>query len=179
MADQAYGEFDDQEPSPIFALSQQGNTVVFRTFSKAYAMAGLRVGWCTAAPEVIGQMRKLLNPNNISGVAQAMAAAAMRDQTHMQAIVAHTAQIRDDFTARLGQAGFDLPPSHTNFVLIPFADADAATRADQALRHAGYVLRGMGGYGLSQCLRATVGTADQMAAVAEVLSKMGRTADAG
>lgn len=168
--DQAYGEFDDQPPEAIFALAEAGNTVVLRTFSKAYALAGARVGWAVASEGIGGQMRKLLNPNNVAAASQAMAAAAMRDQAHMQGIVRKTAAIRGDFSRALSEAGFAIPESHANFVLIPFTGTATADAADTALRGGGYLLRGMGGYGLAHCLRATVGAAEAMRDVARILA---------
>ena len=172
--DQAYGEFDPQDPAPVFRLADRGDTVVLRTFSKAYAIASARVGW-GVFPEVAGgAMRKLLNPNNVSGVSQAMAAAAMRDQVHMAGIVKKTATIRDHFSADLRVAGFAIPETHTNFVLIPFASPEAARAADAALRAKDILLRGMGGYGLPHALRATIGAAEIMTRVARILTPFGK-----
>ena len=172
--DQAYGEFDDQPPGPVFALADQGNTVVLRTFSKAYALAGARVGWGLFPEAIATQTRKLLNPNNVAAASQVMAAAAMRDQGHMQGIVAATAAIRGEFSRALTEAGFAIPESHANFVLIPFADAATADAADKALRAGGLLVRAMGGYGLPQCLRATVGAAEAMRDVARILAPFGK-----
>jgi histidinol-phosphate aminotransferase len=172
VVDQAYGEFDDQDPTPIFDLVARGDTVVLRTFSKAYGLASARVGWGYFPPRISAESRKLLNPNNISSFSQAMANAAMRDQAHMAQVVDQTAQIRDRFSSRLRQAGLHVPTSHTNFVLIRFPDAHAAKQADAALRKAGYILRAMGGYGLPECLRGTVGAADVMDAVAGILENL-------
>ncbi|MDJ1006278.1 MAG: histidinol-phosphate transaminase [Paracoccaceae bacterium] len=162
VVDQAYGEFDEQDHAPIFALVGRGDTIVTRTFSKAYALAGLRVGWGAFPPAIGAEVRKLLNPNNISGASQAMATAAMADQTHMARIVGETAALRDTTAERLRAAGYDLPVSHANFLLIRFADAATAARADAALRAAGLILRGMGGYGLTDALRATIGPPEAM-----------------
>lgn len=158
VVDQAYGEFGDgdQDPRQIFALADRGNTVILRTFSKAYALAGLRAGWGVFPPAIGAQLRKLLNPNNISVVTQAMAAAAIRDQSHLQKIVADTATIRDRFAANCRELGLFVPVSKTNFILIRFASAAAAQHADSHLRTAGFQMRGMGGYGLDDCLRATI-----------------------
>ncbi len=169
VVDQAYAEFDPQDPRPVFSLTSRGDTVITRTFSKAYALAGARVGWGVFPADVAVETRKLLSPNNVSGVSQAMAEAAIRDQGHMAASVASVAAIRDGFTASLRASGYPCPESHTNFVLIPFPDAESARAADGRLRKAGYLLRGMGGYGLTHCLRATVAEAEVMSRVAEVL----------
>ncbi|SPH23336.1 Putative phenylalanine aminotransferase [Defluviimonas aquaemixtae] len=170
IVDQAYAEFDDQDHAAAFALAQRGATVVLRTFSKAYALAGARVGWGLFPGAVAREVRKLLNPNNVSGVSQAMAEAAMRDQEHMLAIVTRTVAIRREFTERLRRAGYVPPESHTNFVLIPFASVEAAKAADKRLRDAGLLMRGMAGYGLAHCLRATVAAPEHMARAADVLA---------
>ena len=167
--DQAYGEFDDQPAGPVFDLVAGGNTVVFRTLSKAYGLAAARCGWCAAPPAIGTEMRKLLNPNNVTGVSQAMCAAALRDQPHMLAIAAQTAKLRADLSAQLSAAGFAVPQSHTNFVLVGFGTAAAAQSADAALRRAGLMVRGMGGYGLPAHLRITIGTAPVMQQVARTL----------
>jgi histidinol-phosphate aminotransferase/N-methylhydantoinase B len=169
VVDQAYGEFDAQDPAPILALVERGDTCVLRSLSKAYCLAGARVGW-GLFPHAIGrEVRKLLNPNNVSGVSQAMATAAIRDQAHMRHVVARTREVRDAFAARLRDAGYAVPASHTNFVLIPFVDAADARAADAHLRAAGILMRGMAGYGLGHCLRATVADAGAMDRAAAIL----------
>ncbi|MEM6578143.1 MAG: histidinol-phosphate transaminase [Pseudomonadota bacterium] len=170
VIDQAYAEFDDQDMRPVFDLVQSSNTVVLRTFSKAYGLAGARVGWGLFPQAIAAEVRKVLNPNNVPGVSQAMAAAAMRDQSHMASIVIRTAQLRDSLQDRLADFGFRCPESHTNFVLMPFADAEAAARADQRLRTARLLVRGMAGYALPHCLRATIGPPEAMTRLADVLS---------
>ena len=172
VIDQASAEFDHQDPSPVFEMVKDGKTVVTRTLSKAYGLAGARVGWGAFPPAIGDEVRKLLNPNNISGVTQAMAEAAVADQPYMALCVQETARRRNAFSERPGKAGYSIPPSATNFVLIPFADEPAAQRADVALRDAEFALRAMGGYGLPHTLRATVGSAEDMHAVAKILEEL-------
>lgn len=172
LVDQAYAEFDDQDHAGVFRLVDRGDTVVTRTLSKAYGLAGARAGWGAFPVPIGAEVRKLLNPNNIAYVSQAMAQAAMKDQGYMRQTVALTGTVRDQFTARVRSAGYAAPSSATNFVLIPFKDVGAAMCANTALLNAGYILRGMGGYGLPQCLRATVGTQSVMMAVADVLEEI-------
>ncbi|WP_050603793.1 histidinol-phosphate transaminase [Ruegeria sp. 6PALISEP08] len=164
VVDQAYAEFADptNDPAEIFALADQGDTVITRTFSKAYGLAGARAGWGYFPDRLAGEIRKLLNPNNISIAAQAAAAAAMRDQVHMRDVVVQTAAIRDRFAQNCRDLGLTVPESHTNFVLIRFASAAQAQAADVALRAEHLLMRGMGGYGLSDCLRATICPPDVM-----------------
>jgi histidinol-phosphate/aromatic aminotransferase/cobyric acid decarboxylase-like protein len=180
VVDQAYGEFDDQDHGAVFALANRGDTVILRTFSKAYALAGARVGWGVFPPAIAQEVRKLMNPNNVSGVAQSMAAAAMRDQAYMSQIVRRTARIRAQFAASLASGGYAIPRSHANFVLIPFRDADTAHCAGQRLRGAGLMMRGMGPYDLGHCLRATIAAEDVMRRAAHILVDLAQEAsDAG
>ncbi len=173
VVDQAYGEFDAQDPAPIFALPHRSGTCVLRTFSKAYGLAGARVGWGLFPAVVAIELRKLLNPNNVPAVSQAMTAAAMRDDAYMRAVVARTAAIRDRFAGRLRDAGFAPPKSRSNFVLIPFAGSEAADSADRRLRAEGLSLRRMTGYGLSHCLRATIASAETMDRAADIIAAHG------
>lgn len=171
VVDQAYAEFADQthDPAEIFALADRGDTVITRTFSKAYGLAAARAGWGYFPAAIAGEMRKLLNPNNISSASQAAAAAAMRDQAHMRDVVAQTAAIRDQFAQDCRALGLRVPESHTNFVLIRFASTEQAQQVDAALRAENLLMRGMGGYGLSDCLRATICAPDVMAKARDVL----------
>lgn len=80
MIDQAYGEFDDQDPQAVFALAGRGDTVVLRSLSKAYGLAGARVGWGLFAPQIAAEVRKMQNSNQVSTISLAMAVAAVEDQ---------------------------------------------------------------------------------------------------
>ena len=173
VVDQAYAEFCDHlhNPADIFALPSKGNTVVLRTFSKAYALAGARVGWGVFPPAIAENVRKLLNPNNIPDVSQAMAAAAFADQAYMRNLVVRTAEIRDAFIADCRAMGLTVQDGHTNFALLQLADKDTATRIDAALRSENLLLRGMSGYGLGHCLRATICDRPIMDRVVDVLKK--------
>lgn len=156
VVDQAYGEFADAQRGAIFALADRGDTVILRTFSKSYGLAGARVGWGVFPPDIAAQVRKLLTGSNVSGISLAMAQAAMADQGYMRDVVDRTAARRDALAARLRALGLEVPTSATNFVLAVFGDADTASAANVALRDAGLWLRPMGGYGLPNALRMTV-----------------------
>ena len=171
VIDQAYGEFADphDDPRGLFDLVDQGNTVVTRSFSKAYALAGARVGWACAPEKVAGEIRKILNPNNVSIVSQEMARAAMLDQAYLAQLVADTAALRDGFADQCRALGLEVPESRTNFVLMRFASTEDARRAEEALRENGLMMRGMGGYALHDCLRATICEKPVMDRAAEIL----------
>jgi len=169
VVDEAYAEF--APPAPAFDLAARGNTVVLRSFSKAYGLAGLRAGWGFFPDAVRSEVQKTMPPNGLSAPTEAAAAAAMRDQGWMRATVATTAARRDRFRDRLREIGLDVPDSHANFVLIGFGTATAATRVDAALRTGGIALRGMAGYGLPDRLRATIGSEEAMDRAADIIER--------
>ena len=169
VIDEAYGEFSDHLDTPLFDLVDRGDTVILRSFSKAYGLAGMRVGWGVFPPVVAVEMRKVMNPNNVTVASQAAALAALTDQQFMRDTCKITAEVRHRFSKRLLEAGFDVPESHTNFVLLRLRDADQARRADEVLRREGVFLRPQGGVGLAHCLRATMGPADSMDIAAGLL----------
>ena len=159
VIDEAYGEFADGLDAPSFDMVPAGNTVVLRTLSKAYGMAGFRVGWGLFPELVAAEICKVLNPNNISAMAQAAAVAALADQAYMRDTCRMTARLRDDASARLTAAGLRVLPSFTNFLLIDMGSAARARAADAALRRDGILLRQQAGAGLPHALRMTIGPA--------------------
>ena len=162
VVDEAYGEFSEPSQEKTFDLVTTGNVVVLRTFSKAYALAGMHIGWGLFPPKIAREVRKILNPNNVSIAGQAMAVAAINDQPYMLQTCADTISRRDNFANALRGIGLDIPESHTNFVLVQFRNAAMAQTADQALRRDGIIMRGMAAYGLPHCLRATIGQEKDM-----------------
>lgn len=168
IIDEAYGEFIPKS-EPLFDLADQSNTIILRTFSKAYGLAGMRVGWGYLPPNIAAQTRKLMNPNNVSAASQAAATAAMLDQGYMRDTCAQTAVLRERLTQSCRSIGLNVPDSETNFILIQFRSSENAQSADQHLRSRGILMRGMGGYGLSDCLRATIGPAHDMDMTIECL----------
>ena len=102
VVDEAYAEFVDEDfHDPVFDLVERGNTVVTRTFSKVYGLAGLRVGWAYVPLEVATQLRKVLNPCSVSVLSQAAARAAMLDQAGMIEARQKIAVQRDYLTSAL------------------------------------------------------------------------------
>lgn len=171
VIDEAYGEFADQLNEPVFDLVDRGDTVVLRTFSKAYGLAGMRVGWGLFPADIARELRKVMNPNNISVAGQAAATAALADQDYMAETCRQTAVLRDGLQRRLQLAGYDVSGSFTNFVLIRMGSPDTARRADEALRAEGVFLRPQGGAGLADCLRVTIGAAENIDLAARLLER--------
>jgi histidinol-phosphate aminotransferase len=158
VVDEAYQEYVTAPglTSALPMLPRHPNLIVTRTFSKAYALAGLRVGYAVSSPEVAAVLERLRESFNVNGLALAAAEAALGDQAHVARAKEWNRAARDALATRLRQQGRRVLPSQTNFVLIDF-DRDAAP-IERALFERGVIARPMGGYGLGRCLRVSVGT---------------------
>ncbi len=166
VVDEAYAEFVDAPDwaSALALQAQYPNLVVTRTFSKAYALAGLRVGYAIAHPGLIAVLERARESFNVNSPGLAAAEAALGDDEHLQWVIARNAEQREALAAALRSQGLQVFPSQTNFLLTQFAqpgDEVRVARIEAALCEVGVVLRPMVGYGLGHCLRITVGTADE------------------
>lgn len=170
--DSAYAEYmaDTEYESGAEMASEFDNVVTTRTFSKAYALAGLRVGWAYGSPGVVDALNRVRGPFNVSVTAQRAAVAALQDRAHLARAVAHTARWRDWLTDQFRALGLRVDDSAGNFVLIQFADESAARAADSFLLKHGIALRPTGAYGLPHALRLTIGTEDANQAVVSALA---------
>ncbi len=146
------------------------NTVMLRTFSKIYGMGGLRVGWAYASAPVIDVMNRVRGVFNINSVAQAGAVAALEESGWLEKNRVHNSQWRAWLMAALEKSGIRCHPSHCNFFLADFETPDGARAADAFLRSRGLIVRAMGGYGLPQMLRITIGTGEECEMLAEALA---------
>ncbi|MEM6941328.1 MAG: histidinol-phosphate transaminase [Pseudomonadota bacterium] len=170
VIDEAYGEFADHIDAPLFDLVARGDTVVLRSFSKAYGLAGFRVGWGVFPPKIAQDLRKVILPNNVTAASQAAAHGAVLDQAYMRQTCALTIALREDLRQRLRAVGFTVGESFTNFLLIDFQTEGHARSANETLLAEGIILRPQGGVGLHASLRVTVGEAKALDHVARVLS---------
>lgn len=152
------------------------NVVMVRTFSKM-GLAAVRVGWLFGPAEIVDALNRIRGPFNVNLAGQAAAAAAVRDVAFTQELKYHNAKWRDWLTHELGSNRLTVVPSQGNFVLVLFADEDGlrATDAFQHLWDNGYVVREMGGYGLPNALRISIGLEQDMRAVAGLLKNFGAT----
>jgi histidinol-phosphate aminotransferase len=169
VVDEAYHEYVTAAglTSALPYLSRHPNLIVTRTFSKAYALAGLRIGYCVSAAEVAAVLERLRESFNVNGLALAAAEAALADQAHVARGRSWNLGERNWLADRLRADGFHVLPSQTNFVLVDFG-RDAAP-IERALFERGVIARPMGGYALSQCLRISVGTRADNERLLEVL----------
>jgi histidinol-phosphate aminotransferase len=172
IVDEAYAEFADAPDyaSALPLVTRYPQLVVTRTFSKAYALAGLRVGFAVADPGLIAVMERVRESFNVNAAGLAAAQAALADTAHLHACIAGNSAQRDALAAALRARGLKVSPSQTNFLLVEFGP-DAA-RIEAGLVARGVVLRPMGGYGLGECLRITVGTAPDNARLLQALDAL-------
>ena len=176
LVDTAYAEFvSGGEFETGFDLVDAGrNVVVLRTFSKAYGLAALRIGWLYAPGEVIDAVARVRPPNTITPAGLAAAEAALRDQAHLDRVVREVTRLREALRRHVRALGFEARPSHGNFVLVRFPE-DGPMDAGEAfewLKNAGIIVRPTGGYGLADCLRVTIGSAEEIAAMSSELDRI-------
>lgn len=181
VIDQAYAEYvsPEDDDGGLELADQHGNVLVTRTFSKAYGLAGERVGWATGALPLIEVLNRIRGPFNTSNSAQAACLAAVEDQGFVERSRLHNAAERARFVtsiAPLGNRGIRALPSEANFVLLLFEGALSGEAAYKGLADAGYIVRWLPGQGLPQALRITIGTAQQMDAIAAILRDLAEAA---
>ncbi len=160
VVDEAYSEFTGSSVIPL--RHRFPNLVAVRTASKAYALAGLRVGFAIGAPGTINRIAVYRAPGSIGTISVTAVAHALRDQTSMHANVERVERERPRFAAALEAAGFRPQPSVTNFILLDLVTPERAEAAGLALMRLGLVPRTFGhGHPLAHCLRVTVRNPDE------------------
>jgi histidinol-phosphate aminotransferase len=171
VLDSAYAEYvrrNDYEAGIELVAGSQ-NTVMTRTFSKIYGLAGLRLGWAYCPAHIADVLNRIRGPFNITAASIAAGVAAIADTVHVERSVRHNDTWLPWTTAEVEKLGLKVTPSVGNFILIHFqtgAGRDAAA-ADAFLKSRGIILRRVAGYGLPNALRMTIGTeADNKAVVA-------------
>jgi histidinol-phosphate aminotransferase len=175
VIDAAYAEFvnrNDYEPG-IRLVGKTENTVMLRTFSKIYALAGLRLGWAYCPPAIADVLNRVRGPFNVSAAAQAAGVAAVEDTASLERAQAHNNHWLPWLNERLAALGLDPTPSVGNFVLPRFPD-DRRHNADAAfefLLSRRIITRKMGGYGLPDRIRITIGTGNENEKVAAALAE--------
>lgn len=155
ILDEAYVEFAGASLARLRASYPR--LVVLRTMSKAYAIAGLRVGFAIARPEIIEEIAIYRPPGSVSIVSVDVAAALLADDALAAGRVADITEERNRFSRGLRDAGWDAHPSTTNFVLVAFASPAAADVVAESLLQRGLIPRTFpSGHPLDHCIRLTV-----------------------
>jgi histidinol-phosphate aminotransferase len=174
VLDEAYNEYlaPEVQYESIAWVRQYPNLLVSRTLSKAYGLAGLRVGFGIAQPVITDLLNRIRQPFNVNSLAQAAAIAALNDSDFLR----KSAKINADGYRQLTQAfeALDLQyvPSSGNFVLVKVGNDDTAgARVNLALLKQGVIVRPVDNYGLPQWLRITIGLPEENAAFIEALKQ--------
>jgi histidinol-phosphate aminotransferase len=174
VIDAAYAEFvnrNDYEPG-VRLVDKATNVVMLRTFSKIFALAGLRLGWGYFPPAIADVLNRVRGPFNVGAAALAAGLAALEDTESLAKARAHNDRWQPWLNERMAALGLHPTPSVGNFVLPQFPDgkhnADAAFRF---LQGKGILTRKMGGYGLPDRIRITVGTGEENEKVAAALAE--------
>jgi histidinol-phosphate aminotransferase len=156
VLDEAYRDFcDDAEyPDGVALLDRYPRLIVLRTFSKIAGLAGLRVGYAVAARESIARLNRVRAPYNVNRLGQAAALAALEDRAHWERTRQLVIGERAFLSRELGRRRYTFPPSQANFLLVKMANA---TRARDALLHAGLLVRDGAALGFPGHLRISVG----------------------
>ena len=169
VVDEAYAEFArPATPAALTLLAGRNRLVVTRTMSKAFALAGGRLGYLAADPDLIDLLRLVRMPYHLSSPSQAIARAALRHADRMLATVGAIKDQRDRLVRELRRLGFEPVPSDANFVLFGgLADAAATW---QALLERGVLVRDVG---IPHYLRVTAGTPEETSAFLDAFAELG------
>lgn len=174
VLDEAYFEYvtakDYATASPLVEATD--NTVIMRTFSKVYGLPGLRLGLGYMPEYIADALNRIRGPFNVSSPAIAAGIAALQDKVHLEASVAHNTRQRAWLSDTLQSAGYQVVPSEGNFILVRCGMNGKRTAAqmNKLLTEQGIIVREVGNYGLPEYLRITIGTEEEVHAVAEVMT---------
>ena len=170
--DEAYHEFVHRadQPDTLSYIREGRNVVVLRTFSKAYGLAGLRVGYGVARPEITSILNRVRSPFNVSVPAQAAATAALGDVEHLRRTMTLNSEGRAYFYAAFQHMGLDFVPSEGNFVLVDVQKDSRAVFED--LQRLGVVVRAGAGLGLPTHIRVSTGTMPQNRRFLDALARV-------
>ncbi|ULX53390.1 histidinol-phosphate transaminase [Cupriavidus taiwanensis] len=174
VLDEAYNEYldADQQYDAIAWVRRYPNLMVSRTFSKAYGLAGLRIGYAVAQPELTDLLNRIRQPFNVNSVAQAAAIAALADTDFLRRSAELNRDGKRQLTEAFDRLGLEYVPSSGNFVLVRVGDDDGAgARVNLALLRQGVIVRPVGNYNLPRWLRVTIGLPEENAAFIAALER--------
>jgi histidinol-phosphate aminotransferase len=173
VVDGAYAEYVDPKlyPAAFDMVEAHNNVVTTRTFSKAYGLAALRLGWGYCPPAIAEALNRVRGPFNINASALSAGLAALDDDAHIEKSRAHNTQWRDWLVQQISGLGFSTRGGAANFVLIEFGDEPTALAAEAFMNAQGVIPRNLAAYGLPHALRLSVGTQDGNRAALAALQK--------
>lgn len=169
LVDEAYADFADE--TALGLLQEFDNLLIVRTFSKSHSLAGLRVGYALGSPRLVRALkciRDSFNSYPTDRLAQAAAAASMRDTAYTEECLRKIRQAREYTKEHLREAGIEVFESRTNFLFV-HADPVDALPVQQKLRERGILVRYFGSEKLKPYLRVSIGTLEQMETVTQAM----------
>jgi len=158
VLDEAYIEYAENNncASSVDLLGKYANLIILRTFSKAYGLAGLRIGFGLANSNICDLLNRMRQPFNVNSLAQAAAIAALQDQQFVATSFALNQRGMRQLTRSLNKLGFKCLPSKGNFIAVDFGNK--ASDIDLALQQHGIIVRPLAGYGMPNFLRISIST---------------------
>ncbi|MBI3506196.1 MAG: histidinol-phosphate transaminase [Proteobacteria bacterium] len=175
IVDAAYAEYVSRNDYTNGAeLVDAGeNTVMLRTFSKIFALGGMRLGWAYAPAKIVDVLNRVRGPFNVAASAQAAGVAALEDLAFQDKCRAHNDRVLPWFVAEVEKLGLKTLPSVGNFVMVgfPATGPHTAAAANEFLMSRAIIPRAVANYGLPEYLRVTIGTEDDMRAVVAALAE--------
>ena len=175
VIDEAYNEFltPEQQYDAIAWVRKYPNVIVSRSFSKAYGLAGLRIGYGVAQNNITDLLNRIRQPFNVNSLAQAAAIAALADVEFLKKCYELNRAGYAQLTAAFEQMGLRYLPSSGNFVLVKVGDdVNAGAKVNLELLKAGVIVRPVGNYGLPEWLRISIGLSEENQAFIEALKKI-------
>jgi len=168
VLDEAYIEYSPESNNRAL-LDEFDNVVIVRTFSKAYGLAGLRVGYALSSPLVADLLNRIRQPFNVSRIALAAAAAALTDQSFISEVRKINAGQMRWLEKQFDALGLEFIKSYANFIMLKI---EGAADINQALLEQGVIVRPLKGYGLEDWLRITVGLAEDNTRLIDTLKSI-------
>lgn len=171
VLDGAYADYVEDYDGGAALVGARQNVVMTRTFSKLYALGGLRIGWAFAPDHIVDVLNRVRGPFNISAPALAGALAAIKDKDFAKNALAENAKWRAWLADALANIGVVSDVSYANFILARFKSEQEAMECNEFLRAQGVLVRPVAGYNLPNCLRITVGDEAGSRRVAHVIKQ--------
>jgi histidinol-phosphate aminotransferase len=175
LLDEAYIEFSGEVPLPSDLLLAYPNLIILRTFSKAYGLAGIRLGYSFASKAITAQFNSQRPPYNINAITAYIGEKALKEKPYFEARIAAIIKERERIQEKLTTLDISFIPSFANFILLTSLSNGAAlsgTNAAQLLKRKGFVVRAFTEDWLSHCIRFSIGTPAQNDAFLEVLQTL-------
>ena len=144
-------------------VDQFENVIITRTFSKAYGLAGIRLGWCYSSEKVASILNKVKGPFNTQSLSQEMAIIALDDKEYLSKVIKSNRDTKSWFESELEKIKIKTRPSEGNFSFVEMSDQEAK-KIFTHLANSGIIVRQLDSYGLPNCLRITIGTREEMEA---------------